>query len=76
MRSPGPSLESKTRVNSASTRGIGGSGLGLYIVKGHVEAHRGKVWLESETGKGSAFYFTLPINDGKNGNEDTEEEEI
>jgi signal transduction histidine kinase/HAMP domain-containing protein len=63
------------RVNSPATRGIGGSGLGLSIVKGHVEAHGGKVWLESVPGKGSVFYFTLPINDDKNSREDLELEE-
>jgi len=37
-----------------------GAGLGLSIVKGLVEAHRGRVWVESVTGRGSTFYFTLP----------------
>ena len=38
-----------------------GSGLGLFIVKNIVEAHGGKVWFESEEGKGANFHFTLPI---------------
>lgn len=38
-----------------------GTGLGLSIVKGIVEAHHGKVWVESEYGKGSDFQFTLPV---------------
>ena len=38
-----------------------GIGLGLYITKMLVEAHGGRIWAESEVGKGSNFSFTLPI---------------
>lgn len=44
---------------SAST-GKKGSGLGLYIVKQIIEAHRGRIWGESRVGHGAAFHFTLP----------------
>ena len=48
------------QVEEALTRGIQGTGLGLSIVKGLVKAHRGKIWAESEVGKGAKFVFTLP----------------
>jgi signal transduction histidine kinase len=38
-----------------------GTGLGLAIVRGIVESQNGKVWLKSETGKGTNFYFTIPL---------------
>ncbi len=50
------------RVDSSLTHGTPGSGLGLFITKGHVEAHGGEVWLESTVGKGSRFYFSLPLD--------------
>jgi signal transduction histidine kinase len=39
-----------------------GAGLGLAITKAYVELLGGKIWLESDEGKGSTFYFTLPVH--------------
>jgi two-component system phosphate regulon sensor histidine kinase PhoR len=50
------------RVDKARSRELGGTGLGLAIVKHLVMAHRGTVRVESEAGKGSTFYFELPMH--------------
>ncbi len=48
------------RVDNSQTRQIGGTGLGLYLVKQRVEALHGRVWLESAFGQGSTFFVSLP----------------
>lgn len=50
------------QIDTSVTRKHGGSGLGLAISKGIIESLGGKIWVESELGKGSSFYFTIPID--------------
>ncbi len=49
------------RVPMRATRGIQGSGLGLSLVKAVIEAHRGRIWVESEEAQGSTFHVEIPI---------------
>jgi PAS domain S-box-containing protein len=48
------------RVDNSTTRTVGGTGLGLFICRKIVELYGGRIWAESELGKGSSFYINLP----------------
>jgi signal transduction histidine kinase/CheY-like chemotaxis protein len=50
-----------SQLDSSTTRRVGGTGLGLVISKGIIEAHDGQIWVESKLGEGSVFSFSLPV---------------
>jgi two-component system phosphate regulon sensor histidine kinase PhoR len=53
------------RVDVARSRELGGTGLGLSIAKHIVEVHGGRIWVDSEVGRGSQFHFSVPLWSGK-----------
>ncbi len=48
------------RIHNPKTAGVKGTGIGLFLVKNLVEAHHGTIWVESEMGAGTTFWFRLP----------------
>jgi signal transduction histidine kinase len=52
------------RLDPNLTRGVGGTGLGLYICRELLHRMNGEIWVRSEVGKGSVFTFDLPLQDG------------
>jgi PAS domain S-box-containing protein len=74
-RGPGIPEEDRERVFDRfyqSGNGKKGLGLGLYIARGIVEAHRGRIWCEPREGGGTAFRFTLPLGDTEDGGRPTD----
>jgi two-component system sensor histidine kinase KdpD len=73
-RGPGIEDNERTRIFDKFFRGrrhrfdTKGTGMGLAIAKGIVEAHGERIWVESEPGQGSAFYFSLPVSGGDHEN--------
>ncbi|MFA7001620.1 MAG: ATP-binding protein [Candidatus Omnitrophota bacterium] len=71
IRDTGPGIAKKdcarifekfVQLDTPSLQGISGTGLGLSIVKEIVELHHGRVWVESEEGKGARFIFEIPVH--------------
>ncbi len=61
-------FERFSRASNVDDRRFHGMGLGLFICRGIVEEHGGRIWVESEVGKGSTFQVALPLADGRRPN--------
>jgi two-component system sensor histidine kinase VicK len=57
------------RLDPNQTRGVGGTGLGLYICRELVRRMNGRIWVDSEEGEGSTFYVELPVAEELSGAE-------
>jgi signal transduction histidine kinase len=58
-------FERFARASNVDDRKFHGMGLGLYICRGIVEEHGGRIWADSEVGKGSTFHVALPLREGR-----------
>lgn len=61
LEEQGQLFQRYSRTKSAIARGIVGTGLGLYISKAIVEAHQGRIWVDSQEGRGAKFSVWLPL---------------
>lgn len=65
----GPGIDKKALTHIfepfVTTKGAQGMGMGLSISRSIIEAHGGRLWAESDVGRGTTFYFTLPVNVGE-----------
>jgi len=63
-------FENFTQIDGGDTRSKDGLGIGLRLVKHYIDLHKGRIWVESEKGKGSRFCFSLPVSRNRNAQRD------